>query len=317
MSLSLVFCIVCITGLFFLSATAKAQEFITISTGGVSGTYYPVGTAIANLINKYAKGLKAVAETSNASVANCHLIAAEETDIAFVQSDVASWAYNGLFMFKKPVKSLRAIALLYPEHIQILTVRGSGINTIQDLIGARVSVGAPGSGVEADARIILAEAGIKYKDMEVDFLGFGESIKRLEKGELDAVFVVAGYPTKAIVELSKRKQIRLLEIKGELRQRLIKKYKYFKKAVIPEGAYRGLEHDVQTIAVTSMLVCSKSLPEHVVYKFTKTLWDHIDEIRRVHPKLKDLRVEKAVLGTDLPLHPGAEKYYKEEGIILK
>ena len=201
-----------LAALCITAAASAAPTFVSLATGGTSGTYYAVGGAIAAAVSKAGK-IQCTAETANASVANANLVATNGIEIAFVQNDITYWALNGELMFQgKPLKNLRAVASLYPENVQVVIAKEAGIKTIKDLKGKRVGVGAPGSGVEGDVQAIFKVAGLTYKDLKkADFLDFAAVTSRFKDNQIDAGFVVAGYPTASIMDLATTKDIALLD----------------------------------------------------------------------------------------------------------
>ncbi|MCF7934803.1 MAG: TAXI family TRAP transporter solute-binding subunit [Synergistales bacterium] len=298
------------------AGTALATEYLSIATGGTGGTYYPVGGALADLVSSKVSDLQVTGETGNASAANLNLIGTEQIEMALVQNDIAYWAYHGKMMFKdKPYKNVRSIACLYPEHIQLVAMEDSGINGVQDLEGKRVSVGAPGSGVEGDVRSIYDVAGLTYEDMDTYFLDFNNTTQRLKDGQLDAGFVVGGYPVASIMDLATMHDIKLVNFSDEFLAKLHNKYPFFAKDTIPAGTYEGID-EAQTVSVMAMMVCRAGLSEEVVYEFTKAMWDNIEDIYDVHAKAKQLTLESAFQGISVPIHPGAAKYYEEQGMTL-
>jgi TRAP transporter TAXI family solute receptor len=299
-----------------MGGAAHAKTFLSIATGGTSGTYYPIGGAIAQAVNKGAPDLQVTAETGNASVANLNLIGAHDIEIAFAQNDATYWAYNGKMMFKTPIKNVRVIAALYPEHVHLITLKNSNVKGILDLKGKRVSVGAPGSGVEADVRAIFQTVGLKYSDMKTDFLDFGATTQRFKDNQIDAGFVVAGYPVSSIMDLATTKDITLVSFDDATMAKLTKEFPYFVKSTIPANTYKGVTQATQTPAVMALLVVDEKVPEDVVYKFTKALWENIDVVHKAHAKGKEINLKSALNGVTVPLHPGAAKYYKEKGLKL-
>jgi TRAP transporter TAXI family solute receptor len=294
------------------AAFAAGKTFLSIATGGTSGTYYPIGGAIAQAVSK-GTNIQATAETSNASVANVNLVATKEIEVAFVQNDVTFWAYTGKIMFKSPLLNLRSIAALYPEHIQVITTKGAGVKGIGDLKGKRVGVGAPGSGTEGDVRAILQVAGLKYGDMRTDFLDFGATTSRFKDNQIDAGFVVAGYPTASVMDLATTKDISLIDFTPDFMSRLTKEFPYFIKSTIPAGTYRGVDKDITTPAVMAMLITHDEIQEDVIYEFTKAMFTNLPDIHAAHAKGKDITLQTALDGLTVPLHPGAAKFYKEQG----
>ncbi|MCB1451439.1 MAG: TAXI family TRAP transporter solute-binding subunit [Nitratireductor sp.] len=313
------------------SAIAQDMKFFTIGTGGTGATYYPVGGVIANAISNPpgsrpcdeggscgVPGLIASAVSSRGSVDNINAIASGLRDSGFVQSDVASWAYTGTgTMEGKPaVSDLRAIAALFPEHIHLIAGKDSGINSIADLKGKRVSLDEPGSGTRVDAQLIIEAAGLKLEDMSVEDLKPGPAAEALQNGKLDAFFIVAGYPTGSVVELASSTPIKLVAIDGDAAKALTDKYGFFSQSDIPAGTYEGVDA-VSTVAVGAQWVTSAKQPEELIYEITKALWN--DNTRKLldvgHAKGKAITKETALSGIGIPLHPGAERFYKEAGLL--
>jgi hypothetical protein len=299
---------------FALAGMAAAQDFVSLATGGTGGTYYPIGGGIADIVSRNVDGLQMTAETGNASVANLNLIGTNQIEMALVQNDVAYFAYNGEMMFDEPYKNVRAIATLYPETIQVVAMKDSGVKTIHDLPGKRVSVGAPGSGVLADVQLIFRVLGYKFGDMDTDFLDFNNTADRMKDGQLDVGFVVAGWPTAAIMDLATRHDITLVEFDESFIDDLNSKYPFFTKNVVPAGTYNGVDKDTVTAAVQAMWVCDADMSEDAVYKITKAFWENVEDLYQVHSKGKLVTIETALDGVSVPVHPGAARYYREIGL---
>ena len=301
---------------FVLSGTSFAATFLSIATGGTSGTYYPIGGAIAQAVSK-GSDIKATAETGNASVANINLVAKGDIEVAFAQNDITFWAYNGKIMFKEPLKNIRIIAALYPEHVQLITAKNANIKGINDLKGKKIGVGAPGSGTEGDVRAIFQVAGLKYADMKVDFLDFGATTSRFKDNQIDAGFVVAGFPTASVMDLSTTKDISLMSFDKAFMDKLTKEHPYFVSSKIPANTYRGITTETTTPAVMALLVTHDKVPDDVIYKFTKALFTNIGDVHASHAKGKEINLKTALDGLTAPLHPGAAKFYKEKGMKVK
>ena len=311
----LVIALAAVTVIASASMAFAAKNYVSIATGGTSGTYFPIGGAIAQAVTK-GSDIQATAESSNASVANINLIAKGEMEVAFVQNDIAAWAYEGKLMFKSPMKNVRTVAALYPEHIQLIVDSKSGIKKIGDLKGKRVGVGAPGSGTEGDAQAIFGEAGIKYGDMKVDFLDFGATTNRFKDNQIDAGIVVAGYPTASVMDLALTKDIEMLDFDKEFLTKLSKAHPYFVASVIPANTYSKITKDINTPAVMAILVTHDKVSDDVIYNFTKAMFANIGVIHAAHAKGKEINLETALNGLgSVPLHPGAAKFYKEKGMI--
>ena len=237
------------------------------------------------------------------------------SDLAIVQNDVMDYAYNGtdLFAEEGAAKDFTTVAALYAEVCQI--VSSGDIKSVADLKGKRVSVGDAGSGVEFNARQILEAYGISFDDIQVNNLGFGDSADALKDGKIDAFFCTAGAPTTAIVELATTNAINLLEIDDEHAKKLADAHPFYTTYSIPGGSYKGVDDDVQTVAIKATLIASPKLSEETVYNLTKAIFDNKDEIASTHAKGEELDLEYAVSGISVPFHPGAEKYFKEVGAI--
>ena len=210
------------------------KQFLNIGTGGTAGTYYPIGGAMAEILNENIEGMNASAQSTGASVANINMLKDGEVDLAIVQNDITYYAVNGTEMFKdNKVDNIKGIAALYPETCQFVTLDSSGIKKISDLKGKRVAVGAAGSGAEANARQILAAYGITYDDIQVQYLSFGEGASALKDGNVDAAFLTAGYPTASVQDISSQNKIRLLPVDKDKAEALIQKYPFYTKTTIP------------------------------------------------------------------------------------
>lgn len=311
--------IVTITALilaFSFASVVSADSYMSIATGGTSGTYYPIGGAIASTVTKAGK-IQCTAETGNASVANMNLVATKAIEIAFVQNDITYWAVNGELMFQgKPMKNIRTVAALYPEHIHLVIAKDAGIKNFADLKGKRVGVGAPGSGVEGDVQAIFKVTGLTYKDLrKADFLDFAATASRFKDNQIDAGFVVAGYPVAAIMDLTTTKDVDLLNFDDALLTKLNKQYPFLVKSNIPANTYRGITKNIATPAVMAILITHDEVPEQDVYDFTKAMFDGIADIHASHAKGKEINLKTALEGLTAPLHPGAARFYKEKGMI--
>ncbi len=296
---------------------AAERQFVAIATGGTGGTYYPLGGALAQMISNNVEGLIVTAQSGNASVANCNLISRGQIETAFSQANTTYWSYSatGILKDAQPITNLRGIASLYPETIHIVATTASGINTIEDLKGKKVGVGAPNSGTAADAEIILNAHGITFDDIQADFLSFNEVAQRLIDGQIDAGFTTAGFPTSSIINIATKRDIVLVPMSAEKIAELVEAIPYYGATVIPGGLYKGVEEDVPALATPALWICDAKLSPSLVYKMTKALWEHRDVLEKVHSQGKNVTLETAIDGIGIPLHPGAELYYKEVGLI--
>lgn len=289
------------------------KKFINIATGGTAGTYYPIGGAMAEILNKSIPGMNASAQSTGATVANINMLKKGEVDLAIVQNDIIFYASKGTEMFKdKKVTNIRGIATLYPETCQIVTLEKSGIKTLADAKGKRVAVGAAGSGTEANARQILEAYGIKYEDIKVQYLSFGEAASALKDGNVDVAFVTAGFPTAAIQDIASQNAVRLLPVEADKADALIAKYPFYIKTVIPSGTYAGFKEDTSAIAVMAMLVANDKVDANLGYDMTKALFTSLDKLKAAHSVGKMISKEGAQKGMSIELNAGAAKFFKEK-----
>lgn len=294
----------------------KDDYFITVATGPTSGLYYPIGGAFSNVI-KNNLGYKSSAQSTGASGENINLIAESKAELAIAMADAIAQAYEGYGAFdgKEPMENLTAIMGLYPNYVQLVTTEDSGITKFEDLKGKRVGIGAPNSGVEIGARSLYEAHGMTYEDSKVDYLNYGEAIDQMKNGMVDAAFVTSGIPNATIMELGTTNKIVIVPIEGAGAAALKEKYPFFVDAVIPADTY-GTATDVNTVTVMNILFVRDSLPEEVVYDITKGIFDNIDDIKASHNTANThISLENALKGVQVPFHPGAEKYYKEMGVI--
>ena len=296
------------------SAAASSVSKIRLATGGTSGTYYAYGGVIGQILGE-ATGISFDVQSTGASKANIGLVADGEVDMAIVQNDVMDYAYNGtdLFAEEGAAKDFTTVAALYAEVCQIVT--SGDIKSVDELKGKRVSVGDAGSGVEFNARQILEAYDISFDDIQVNNLGFGDSADALKDGKIDAFFCTAGAPTTAIVELATTNTINLLTVDDEHAKILADAHPFYTTYAIPGGSYKGVDDDVQTVAIKATLIASPKLSEETVYNITKAIFENKDEIAATHAKGEELDLDYAVSGISVPFHPGAEKYFKEVGAI--
>ncbi|HLR08505.1 MAG TPA: TAXI family TRAP transporter solute-binding subunit [Bacillota bacterium] len=299
----------------------NSGERITIGTGGTSGTYYPLGVAMAQQIFSDVDGVaSANAVSTGASVANAQEMGDGDYQLALIQNDIAYYAVNGetLEDFEgNTVDNMAGMVSLYPEDIQIVTTADSGVESIEDLEGKKVAVGDQGSGTEANANQILEAAGLTYDDFTPEYLGFGDASQGLQNGTIDAAFIVAGAPTSAIQELGANKDVKVLSIPDDVIDKLTSEYAYYTERTISKDEYAdyGQDEDINTVAVMAILVVDSDLSEDVVYEMTKALFENKDELEAAHDRGKDMTLETATEGMSIDLHPGAEKYYVEEGVL--
>lgn len=292
---------------------AGAKKFINIATGGTAGTYYPLGGALADILNKNVPNANASAQSTGASVANVNLLKEGKVDIAFIQNDIAYYAVNGTEMFKdKKVGNLLGLATLYPETVQIVTTAKTGIKTLADVKGKRVAVGAAGSGTEANARQIMEMAGITYKDIKPQYLSFGEASSALKDGNVDVAFVTAGHPTAAIQDLSTQHDVVLVAVDAAMADKLIAKYPYYTKVTIPGKTYNKVDADTPAVAVKCMLAVTDKMDADTGYAVVKALYGNLDRMKAAHNVAKNITKTSAKDGMSIKLNAGAEKFFGEK-----
>lgn len=286
---------------------------LIVATGGTGGTYYPLGGGMADHITKNA-GVTATAQSTGASAENVRLLRDKQAEIAFIQNDIAEYAVNGTAMFEQDGKidAFQALGSLYDETIQIVVAADSNINSVADLKGKRVSVGAPGSGTEMNAQQILEAYGLKFEDTQLQRLSFADSAKAIQDGQLDAAFQTAGTPTAAITELAATTGVKIIPIDADKIDAIIAKYPFYVKTVIPGNTYSTVPNEIATVSVKSMLVIRADLSEDLVYKVTKAIYENTDKLG--HAKAKEIKLENALAGVSIPVHPGAKKYFDEKGV---
>jgi uncharacterized protein len=299
-----------------LVSVASAQGLkLILATGGTAGTYYPFGGAMAKIWGSKIPGMNVTAQATGASGENVRLINRDEVELALVQSDTIDFAYFGKETFKEKMTQMAVVAVLYPEIIQVV-VRGDGnIKTFANMKGARIGVGAPGSGTEANFRQLCDVYGLKKEDVKGQYLSFAESADQFKDKHIDAFIVTAGIPNSGIMDVGASQGVRILSIEPDKIAALGKKYPFLAPATIPANTYKGQTAAVNTVAVSAVLIASTKLKEADVYNLTKALFDNQPELATSHAKGKELSLEKAVKGVSIPYHPGAVKYYKEKGVM--
>lgn len=296
------------------AAPAKAGE-LSMGTGGTAGTYYPFGGAMAKIWAETDPSLKVTIQATGGSVENIRLLGRKQLDLALAQNDISDYAYNGTEMFAAGKVDIRGIATMYPEYVQMVVSAESGIKQVADLKGKRFSPGPPGSGTEVNSRQIIETAGLKKEDLAAyQLLSIAEATAAFKDRRLDGFSITIGVPAPAIQDVAMLQSIRLLPIGGKLRDDLRAKYKFYTPVTVPKGTYRGQDEDVPTVAVMAMLIARPDLPEDTVYRLTKTLVEKQSALAQAHAKGKDFNPKDPVAGMSIPLHPGAEKYYREVGI---
>ena len=297
-----------------MSSTVKAQDFINILTGGTAGVYYPLGVALSKIYADKIPKSRPTVQATQASVQNLQLLQEGKGEIAFTLGDSLIFAWNGEAEagFKAPLKRLRAIAAIYPNYIQLVATQDSGVKTINDLKGRSLSVGAARSGTELNTRAILTAAGLTYKDLsKVEYLPFAESVELMKNRQLDATLQSAGLGVASIRDLSTNNDITVVAVPAEIVAKIGAPYV---SIAIPANTYRGQTSDVMTAAVGNFLVTHEGVSEDMVYQMTKAMYENLPTMVASHSAARDIKLENALVGMAIPLHPGAARFYKEKGM---
>ncbi|MFN3937564.1 MAG: TAXI family TRAP transporter solute-binding subunit [Gemmobacter sp.] len=305
-----------------LTGAAEAQQrvFVGIATGGTGGTYYPLGGMLAQLISNKAelegRRISATAETGNASVANASLLAKEEIETAFIAADILDAAFNGRNQFEgNAAPNIRALGSLYPETVQLVARKGAGIETFGDIKGKSVSSGSPGSGQWQLLGDLLEAHGLSREDVSEDYSSFAQSADKIKDGNLDASLITAGIPTASITELANGHDIMIVPLTGPEIAKLQEVQPYYANAVLPAGTYRGQDADVPTLAVRAIWATHAGLDDDLAYAMVKALYENTDILAQVHVMGSRISLETALESVSVPLHPGAERYFREAGIL--
>lgn len=293
-----------------------ATRSMIIATAGTAGMNYPLGGAMASIWSSKIPGLTVTPQVTGGSIENTRLLDQKEVELGMQANSVGFFSYRGLEQFKgKPVTSIRAMASLVPEFVQIVVRADSGIKSLADLKGKRVAVGPPGSMEVINSRLILQSAGMSYDDLTARFVSYAEAANQFKDRLLDAVIFATGLGTSAIQDIASMHKISLVSLKDEEIARLAKEYPFFVPGIVPAGTYPGQDADVRTVTTKTTLVCREDLDANLVYLMLKTLFENLDTMARAHPMGKYITLETALDGLAIPLHPGAERFYKEKGLI--
>ena len=299
-----------------LATAVSAAEFINVLTGGTSGIYYPLGVALSQMYAKAIPESKTAVQATKASVENLNLLQAGRGEVAISLGDSLSDAYKGNTEagFKAPLSKLRTIGALYPNYIHFVAAADSGIKSFDDIKGKRISVGAPKSGTELNSRAILAAAGISYKDFsKVEYLSYAESVELMKNRQLDVTLLSSGAGVAALRDLATSQKVVFLTIPESIVQKI--NDPAYQVGVIPANTYEGQTNDVQTVAVQNFLVTHSGVSDKTAYTMTKTMFENLDQMVAAHAAAKAIKLENAAKNSPAPLHPGAEQYYKEKGLI--
>ena len=298
-------------------ALAAETTRLSIGTAGTTGAYYMYGGAIANIISKHALDITASAEVTGGSVENIKLIGNKKLDLATVTNDVLNEAvndYKNSKHFKKKVE-LKALFNMYTQPLHLVALANSDVKNFQDIKGKRVAVGSPGSGTEVKTRMVLHILGMEYKkDITPEFLSFAEASEALQDKTIDAFFMSVALPSPALASLTMTNPVKLIPLSDSEVDKINKAYPFLTKSVIPAKTYKGVDTDTQVVSVQSLVVCRADLPDDVAYKIVKAVFEHKNELDRVHNSFRDTTLANAT-PTLIPLHPGAIKYFKEKKVL--
>jgi uncharacterized protein len=304
-------------GLSTLPGLAVAQQ-LSIATGGTGGAYYPLGGGLAELINTHVEGASAVAEVTGASVENMGLVWRGDSDMAFALADTVYQAYHGTGDFEgRQLENIRALASVYPNAVQLVTLADSDIQSLEDLKGKRVSVGAPGSGTELNARALLEANGLSYDDIRPQRLNFNETADAIRDGDIDAGFWSVGPPTSSILNLAATRDIRLVGLSDEEIANARETVPVFAAYELRAGLYEGMEEGVQTVGIPNVLAVNSDMDEDLANELTRLLFEHTGALIAVHPAANDTTVEFSIDSTPIPFHEGALRYYEEIGAEIQ
>lgn len=295
---------------------SAADERMAIGTASTGGTWYPLGGGVASMINTYVKGYYAAAHPSGASLENIRAIAKKQDTLSLSMPDTAFQAFNGMEAFNsKPVKELRGLMSTYPIDIQFFTPANGKIKTIKELKGKKVAVGAPGSGTEAMARYVLKAYGLTYDDIDEQFLSATETTEAIKDGNIDAGIVTLGTPAPTLMDLATQRDILFLDIETDVAEKINKEFPAYFPTTIPAGTYKGQDKPHHTLSWMGIFVVHQEMSDTLVYDILKAVFDHKDELDKIHAQFKNINLENAVKGMPIPFHPGAQKFFKEKGMI--
>ncbi len=302
-------------GLALTPSAVQADQFVNVLTGGTSGVYYPLGVALAKIYGDKIPGVRTQVQATKASVENLNLLQQGRGEIAFTLGDSLKlgWEGNTEAGFPGKLDKLRGIAAIYPNYIQIVASKDSGVATLADLKGKSLSVGAPKSGTEINARAIFDAAGMSYGDLgKTEYLPFAESVELIKNRQLDATLQSAGLGVASIRDLATSLPITVVAVPAEIVEKIGLPYV---PATIPANTYEGQAADVPTAAVGNFLVTHSDVPEEIAYQMTKELFESLPQLVAAHAAAKRISLEGALTGMPVPLHPGAERFYKEKGLV--
>ncbi len=298
-----------------VTVTAKTT-FISIGTGGTGGVYYPYGGGLAEVWTKNVKDVKAVAEVTGASVENVKLAHRGETVVGMIMGDVAFQAFRGEGKFEGNPQDVLAMASMYPNVLQLVTLKGSGIKNVNDFAGKKISLGSPGSGTAFMAELVLKAIGVDLESFDVRRLSFNETANALKDGTIDAGFWVVAPGTSSIMDLASTHDIEIVSFTPEQQKQVTDQYGFYSSWDLDAGTYSGVDKAVPTISVWNVIIVQKSLPDDLVYNLTKSLFENNEFLQKIHPFAKYSTPENAVGKSPIALHPGAIRAIEEKGVSV-
>lgn len=297
------------------NAEGVSKTFMIMGTGGVSGTWYSVGGVIAAQLSK-SPMLSVTAQTAAGGVESIRLVSKNERQLGFAMPNLALYAEEGIESFEgEKIENIRAICLFMPMEAHFIVRKDSGINTIADIRGKAIGTGAPGSGDEVMCRELLKAVGITYDDCTPMMLSFSEQVTAFKDRQIDVMFMLASSPTSAVLDAASQADVKLLPIDGTFRDEILEVFPYYGKATIPAEKYTFLSEDVETIGIGTMLFTNAEMPNDVVYELCQTMFDNIDPIQKAHNSMASFSLDTAIEGLTVKLHPGAEQFYKDNGVL--
>ncbi len=288
---------------------------LAFATGGTSGTYYPLGGSIANVWNNKIEGVNVTIQPAGASVENINRVSSGEVDIVLAMNNIADDAFNGTGKsFSKPLQNFKAVGVVYPEVMHVITTQASGVQSIADLKGKAINPGPPGSGTYVTAMKILEAYGIGPKDYNSKPGSFSDAVAGLKDGNIDAAFAVLSFPASAVQEIATTNPVKILEMDGADFDKVKELVPFAAKFNIEGGKYKGQETDATTVTLQAVMYVKEDLSDDLVYELTKNMYENTEEIAQGHARGKQIKLENAISGVTTPIHPGAQKYYDEKGI---
>ena len=312
-NLTSIFIIVVLTACLLVpGASLAAKKNLSIGTASMGGAYYPVGAGVASIINKYVTDVDLRVEVTGGSVENPRLVGSGETDVGITNTSTGYFAVKGMKPYPKALP-IRALCYMYPSTFHMVTKKNSKLVSLADIKGHRAAVGPAAGGTISLLKRLLTIYDMTVKDFKPSYISYKDGSMALQDGNVDASILLAGAPTSAVLELATRTPIRFLELGDASVNQFLKKFPYYVKVIVPKSYYKT-DQDVLTVGAGNLLVVNEKMDADLAYKLTAALYDHVEEFKKVHPATKVVSRESAP-NTVIPLHPGAERYYKEKGLL--